>query len=111
MKGEHLKILRKCRKRNKRKEYIKKYESQQQRIKEEREKIILKNEIERRKLVLGVHSTNEYMDGFKQIIFDMGDPEVQRYEKWLSKIKKDIELFDFDEEEYRDRQGVILLVK
>ena len=105
------KDLEKIKKKKKKKEYIKKYETQQQRIKEEREKIILKNEIERRKLVLGVQSTNEYMDGFKQIIFDMGDPEVIRYEKWMSQIKKDIELFDFDEEEYRDREGVVLYIK
>lgn len=105
------KNLEKLSKKKRRKEKIKQYETQQQRAKEEREKILLKNEIERRKLVLGVQSTNEYLDGFKQTIFDIGDPEVQRYEKWLSQIKKDVELFDFDEEEYRDRQGVILYVK
>ena len=27
------------------------------------------------------------------------------------KLNKDIELFDFDEEEYRDKQGVVLLAK
>ena len=48
---------------------------------------MLKNELERRKMVLGVHSTNEYQDDFRQIIFDLGDPEVARYEKWQQKIK------------------------
>ena len=105
------KDLEKLKKRKRKKEYIKKYEKQQKRLKNEREKLILRDEIERRKLVLGVHSTNEYMDGFKQIVFDIGDPEVARYEKWQKKIKKDIELYDFDEEEYRDQQGVILFVK
>jgi hypothetical protein len=103
--------LEKMEKKRRKKIIIKEYEDQQKRVRDERERIMLKNELERRKLVLGVSSTNEYMDGFRQLIFDFGDPEVERYERWQQKLQKEVELFDFDEEEHRDKYGVILYVK
>lgn len=104
------KDIEKMQKSHHRRKKIKEYERHQSRNKSERERIVLKNELDRRKDILGVTS-NDFADGLKQIIFDIGDPQVRRYEKWQEKIVKDIELLDIESEEPREKYGVLLEIK
>lgn len=93
----------------KEREEFEKLQAKQYKMKDERKKKRLAEELEKRKIEYGINALNK-SDANRKIIFDEG--EVDKFKKNEKKTGlPEIELFDFEEEEQRDVEAIKLLMK
>lgn len=90
-------------------EEFRKLQSKQLRMRDERSKRRLKDELEKRKIEYGVNSMNK-SDAERKIIFDEGEVEKFKLQEKKHGLPE-IELFDFEEEEQRDVDAIKIFMK
>lgn len=58
-----------------------------------------------------MEANDSFDDEFHQIVFPVGDPEIAKFRAWEAKQARKLKIKDFEEEEDRDNEGLMLYVR